>query len=190
MPKPIPVDIIPSHVYLSADDQATLFGIGYPLTIAGGLSQAGQYLYEETVEVFGKLKKSLRFRVLGPNWAKSFVELTPTEAAFLGIKAPVAKTGELTTAAMVRLVGPVGEVIIEQGAIVPRPHLLCSDVEARDLYLTNGKIVAVDILSEKVKVIEEVIVRVHPTFRLRLELHQDWARDLWITRPTHARIRS
>lgn len=189
MSKPIPVDIIPSHVYLSSEDQATLFGAGFPLTIDAALSQEGQYAYAETIEVFGKNKRSLKLRILGPNWAHSFVELTPTEAMMLGIDPPLAKTGDLSEAVSCRLVGPAGEVTLSQGVIIPRPHLVCSEGEADGMGLVNGKLVAVDLLTEHAKSLEEVTVRVHPAFRLRLEIHQDIARSLWLTRPIHARLR-
>ncbi|MFH1632118.1 MAG: PduL/EutD family phosphate acyltransferase [bacterium] len=187
--RPIPVDIIPSHIYLSQEDQAALFGIGHPMTIIEERTQAGQFVYEETVEVFGKLKRSLRLRVLGPNWERSVVEITPTEAMFLGLTPIAAKTGDLSGAEPCRLVGPEGEVKIASAVTAPRPHLLCSPEEAADMHISNGQTISVDLISDQPKMIENIIVRVHPTFRLRIELHQDYARDFWITRPVHARVR-
>ncbi|MCH8049289.1 propanediol utilization protein [Patescibacteria group bacterium] len=189
MSKPIPVDVIPSHVYLSQEDQATLFGVGEPMTIAGELSQAGQHVYEETVKVFGTLKRSLTLRVLGPNWEKSMVEVTPTEAAYLGLKLIEGRSGDETEMTSCRLVGPKGEVMLPRGIMIPQPHLRCSVEEAKTLRVSNGQNVSVDMMGERSQVLENVIVRVHPTFRLRLEIHQAYARDLWITRPTHARLR-
>ena len=189
MSRPIPIDIIPSHVYLSAADQATLFGKGTPMTISGELSQGGQYVYDEVVEVFGKLKRSLTIRVLGPDWEQSFAELTPTEVAFLGLRAPIAKTGDLEGAAACRLVGPEGEVELARGVITPRPHLLCSPEEAAGAHLSNGAEADVEISSSRPQLLEKVIVRVHPAFKWRLEIHQDDARRLWLTRSTHARLR-
>lgn len=189
MSRPIPVDIIPSHVYLSEDDQKKLFGVGHAMTIGAEHTQQGQFIYDDTLEVFGKLKRSLNLRVLGPNWARSHVEITPTEAIFLGLNLPEVKTGTLIDAAPCRLVGPVGEVELEAGLIIPKPHLTCSDIDARDLHLQNGEVVSVQISGYKNLVLSNVVVRVHPTFRLRLEIHQDYARELWITRPTHATLR-
>ena len=57
MARPIPVEIIPSHIHLSETDHRTLFGPGHAGTIATALSQHGQYAYAETLEVFGKLKR-------------------------------------------------------------------------------------------------------------------------------------
>ncbi len=191
MSRPIPVDIIPSHVVLSEIDKATLFGIDQPMTIAADRSQAGQVVYEESVEVFGKLKRSLRLRVLGPSWERSHVELTPTEVAYLGLgTTEESKSGNVEKAKTVRLVGPKGSVEIRRGVIIPSPHLLLSPQEATELHVMHGQLIGIDLISERPKILDGVIVRVHPTFRLRIELHQDYARSLWITRPTHAQIRT
>jgi putative phosphotransacetylase len=189
MSRPIPLDIIPSHVYLSQEDQDTLFGVGHPMTVSEKLSQPGQYVYEESVDVFGKLKRSIKLRILGPIWESSHIEITPTEAAFLGLNLEEVKSGDTRAAGKVRLTGPHGEVELAKGAIIPRPHLLCAPSDAESLHVSNGDEIAIDIISEKPKSMHGLIVRVHPAFRLRVEMHADYARDLWITRSTHARIR-
>ena len=188
MSRPIPVDVVPSHVYLSQKDQTTLFGSGYAMTIEGELTQGGQHYYEETVEVFGKLKRSLSLRVLGPNWENSFVELTPTEAVFLGLSAKEARSGDLSEAVACRLVGPKGEVTLKKGVIISRPHLRCSPQDARAFHLQNHDEISVEIMGNRPRTLEGVLVRVHPTFSLQLDINADQARDFWITRPTHARI--
>jgi len=62
--------------------------------------------------------------------------------------------------------------------------------EADRLNVRNGEKVSMLLIGENERVIDDVIVRVHPTFRLRVELHQGYARDFWLTRPTHARLRT
>lgn len=188
MSRPIPVDIVPSHVYLSQNDQLTLFGPGYAMTIEGQTTQSGQHYYEESVEVFGSLKRSLKLRVLGPPWEESFVEVTPTEAAYLGVNAKEARSGDLSAAVACRFKGPAGEVMLKKGLIIMRPHMRCSPADARSMHLANGDEVGIEILGTKSRRIENVIVRIHPTFKLQVDLHADHARDLWITRPTHARL--
>lgn len=122
MSQTIPVDVIPSHVYLSQEDQATLFGMEKPMTIHSERSQAGQVVYQESVEVFRKVKRSLTLRVIGPFWQESHVELTPTEAAFLGLKvSEEVKSGDLANASACRLIGPNGDVELAHGAIIPKP---------------------------------------------------------------------
>lgn len=187
--RPIPIDVIPSHVYLSQDDQATLFGIGQPMTIFQEHTQVGQLIYREMVAVKGKLKRTLDVRVMGPNWAQSQAHITPTEAVYLGLTIEQeVKAGDLSESAPGKLIGPKGEVELKAGIIIPQPHLLCSPEEAEALHISNGDIITAETIAESSLQIENIIVRVHPTYRLRIEMHQDHARDLWIVRPIHARI--
>lgn len=189
MSRPIPVEIIPSHVHLSDVDQAALFGAGFAATIAQPLSQTGQFAYADQVEVRGKLKRSLQLRVLGPARRTTQIELTPSEAQLLGIDAVEAKSGDLSQAADCTVRGPAGEVQVKAAVIVPKPHLHCSDAEATALHVTNGKVVALDILGDHPCSLEEVVVRVHPSYRLRLHVHPDLAREHWLVGVLHARIR-
>lgn len=189
MARPIPVEIIPSHIHLSEADHVKLFGSGHAGTIATALSQHGQYAYAETVEVFGKLKRGLELRVLGPHRRSTQVELTPTEASLLGISAPLARSGDLSEAGNCKLKGPGGEVKATAVVIVPKPHLHVSDTEAKSLRLENGDEVALEIVGDGQRTLEGVIVRVHPTYRLRLHVHPDLARQYWLTGVLHARLR-
>lgn len=189
MSRPIPVEIVPSHVHLSEEDFRTLFGAGVPATVQHPLSQTGQFAYGEHVEVRGKLKRSLTLRVLGPSRRATQVELTPTEAQLLGIDAPIARSGDTSAAADCTLRGPAGEIVAKASVIIPQPHLHCSETEAAALHVTNGKIVALDFLGEHGATLENVTVRIHPTYQLRLHIHPDLARDHWILGVVHARIR-
>lgn len=189
MARPIPVEIIPSHLHLSEADHVSLFGAGHAGTISNSLSQHGQYAYAETVTVFGKLKRGLELRVLGPQRKQTQVELTPTEAALLGIAAPLARSGDLSAAANCRLSGPRGEITAKAVVIVPKPHLHVSDTEAKAWRLENGKEVALDILGDSPRQLDGVVVRVHPSYQMRLHVHPDLARDYWITGVVHARLR-
>ncbi len=186
MSRPIPLEIIPAHVYLSAEDQKTLFGVGYPMTIAEEYSQAGQHVYRETVEIIGEGGVTLRARVLGPNWAESHAEISSIEAELLGVNVKEARSGDLSGAVRCTLRGPEGEVELERGVLVPKPHLLCSPEEAERLYLSNGDVIRLSLTGGEDKLLEEVVVRVHPTFRLRVEIHQGYAKDLWVVKSTHA----
>ncbi len=189
MPRPIPVEIVPSHAHLSAADHAKLFGSGHAGTISSSLSQQGQYAYEENVEIFGKLKRGLKLRVLGPYRRATQIELTPTEAQLLGITAPESKSGDMDKAGTCRLKGPKGELKGVAAVIIPKPHLHVSDAEARSLRLDNGQEVALEILGDKPQKLDHVVVRVHPSYRLRLHVHSDLAREHWLTGVLHARLR-
>ncbi len=189
MSRPIPVEIIPSHIHLSAEHQAVLFGAGTASTVAQTLAQTGQFAYAESLQVFGKLKRSLTLRVLGPVRASTQVELTPTEALMLGLSVVEARSGDLRAAETCKLVGPAGEVMAEASVIVPQAHLHCSDTEAASLHVSNGQVVEIELLGEQPVVLTGVVVRVHPSYRLRLHIHPDVAREYWITGVVHGKVR-
>ena len=189
MSRPIPVEVIPSHVHLSEAHHATLFGDGHVGTVRQELSQAGQFAYEETVDVIGANGEKITLRVLGPHRKTTQVELTPTEARLLGIDASTAKSGDLSSAAPCTLRVKENTITCTASVIIPIPHLHLSDSEATQFRLSNGDKVRVDVVGDVSHVIENVIVRVHPTYRARLHIHPDIARDLWIHSGSHVRIR-
>ncbi len=189
MSRPIPVEVIPSHVHVSAAHHEVLFGEGNAGTVRYELSQAGQFAYAEMVDVIGANGECVTLRVLGPHRKATQVELTPTEARLLGIDAPLAKSGDLAAAKPCRLRTAHGTVDAQASVIVPKPHLHLSDSEATALRLAHGAVVRVDVVGDATCVIEGVIVRVHPTYRARLHIHQDLAREMWLHSGAHVRIR-
>ncbi len=189
MSRPIPVEVVPSHVHLSEAHHRVLFGDGHMGTVQHELSQMGQFAYEETVEVIGQDGQGITLRVLGPHRKSTQVELTPTEARLLGIDAPLAKSGDLANAQSCTLKTVHGAIEVKAAVIVPQCHLHLSDVEATGLRLSNGAIVRVDVVGDVARVIENVVVRVHPTYRARLHIHSDVARDMWLHSGSHVRVR-
>lgn len=183
------VEVIPSHVHLSHADHAALFGVGHTGTIINNLSQHGQYAYVETLEVIGKLKKSLMLRVLGPQRKQTQVELTPSEALLLGLKPPTVKSGELSKAVSCKLKGPAGEVAVKAAVIIPKSHVHLSDADAAQLQVKNGDVVRMEIVGEPPLMLADVVVRVHPTYSPRLHIHSDIAREHWLTGALHAKLR-
>lgn len=189
MSRPIPVEVVPSHIHLSESHHRILFGDGHMGTVRHELSQTGQFAYEETADVVGVDNESLTLRVLGPHRKSTQVELTPTEARLLGIDAPLAKSGDLAKAQNCTIRTAHGTIDAVASVIVPKCHLHLSDTEAASLRLANGATVRVDVVGDATRVIEGVVVRVHPTYRARLHIHSDIARDMWLHSGSHVRVR-
>lgn len=182
----IPVEVVPSHIHLSAADYAVLFG-DTAASVAHRISQQGQHATDVYVEVRGRLlKRSVVVRYVGPERRETQVELTPTEAKYLGIEAPVAKSGVLAGAGVCTLIGPVGKLTASASVIVPRAHVHCSPDEAAVLRLENGQEVSMELHLDVPRILEGVVVRVHPSYALRLHVHADIAREHWIMGPLYA----
>ncbi len=189
MSRPLPVEVVPSHVHLSEAHHRILFGERHSGTVHQELSQAGQFVYAETVDVIGPNGESLSLRVLGPSRRSTQVEVTPTEAAFLGLNAVESQSGDLRNAVDCVLKTSFATIDASKSVIVPRKHMHLSDSEAQSLRLDHGATVRVDVIGDGAQMIDHVAVRVHPTYRARMHIHADDARDLWLNAGTHVRIR-
>lgn len=184
----IPVEVVPSHVHLSVLDYEALFG-DTPASMLHRLAHQGQHATDVFVEVRGKLlRRSVMVHYVGPERAHTQVELTPTEAKYLGIQAPLARSGDMRDAGDCVLLGSKGKVRVRTAVIVPRPHLHCSVNDANTLRVTQGEEVQVELHLDAPRVLEGVVVRVHPTYALRLHVHADIAREHWITHAVTASL--
>jgi len=168
------------HVHLSASDTETLFGSTL-LKKRSELPHRGQYACEQTVNVVGKNGIQIeRVRVLGPSRDATQVELSPTESFALGIDAPVRLSGDVNRTAGCTLVGPLGNVVLKSGVIIPARHLHCNERDAARLNLNHHQLVTIAPIGRPDVRVELVSVRIHPTFALELHLTYDEASEFWI----------
>jgi putative phosphotransacetylase len=170
--KEVPVEVSARHCHLSQADQDVLFGADYQMAIKKDLSQHGQFAAEEKITVKGP-KGELSLRVLGPCRPVTQVELSKTECRALGIPAVLKESGHHEGSPGVKLIGPDGETMIESGAIVALRHIHISDKQAAERGLEKNQKVKVRVGGVRGVVFQEVIVRVHPTFDLRLHIDTD-----------------
>lgn len=138
------------------------------------LSQTGQFAYEEKVTVKGS-KGETSARVLGPCRKQTQVELAFSDGFRLGIETPVRISGDLKGSAGCTLVGPAGEVVLEEGVINDQRHLHISDNEAEEIGLKSGDKISVRVPGETPITVHDVIVRTHPSFRKNIHLDTDEA---------------
>lgn len=171
----VPIEYSARHVHLSQADQDALFGAGYAMKPLKELSQSGQYAYEEKVSVRGP-KGELSARILGPCRKQTQVELAASDGREIGADVPVRVSGDLVgSGGGVTLVGPKGEVALNDGVINDQRHLHASDAEAAELGLKTGDIVEVAVPGATPLTARGVVVRVHPSFRLNVHLDTDEA---------------
>jgi len=90
----IEVEASGRHVHLSRVDMEALFGSNYELTKAKDLSQPGQYACKERVTITGPKGSIKNVIVLGPCRSNTQVEVSLTDLASLGLKAPVKQSGD------------------------------------------------------------------------------------------------
>ena len=141
----------------------------------------GQFASNELVTLVGtKLRAIENVRILGPCRKASQVEVSQTDCIRLGVKAPIRESGKIEGSAPIALVGPKGVVYLEEGCIVAKRHIHMSTEDAKRFGVTNGQSVKVRFDTEKGGIMEDVIIRVDPTFTLEMHIDTDEANGLGI----------
>ena len=162
------------HVHLTREHVEILFGAGHQLTHKKDLSQPGQFACEERVTVVGPKNAIKNVIVLGPERKASQVEVSLTDARTLGVSAPVRESGDVANSGPCKLVGPCGEVEINEGVIVAKRHIHFTPEEAKEAGVSDKEIVMVKIESQdRTTIFGDVVVRVSPTFSAAMHIDTD-----------------
>jgi putative phosphotransacetylase len=169
----IPVEVSARHCHLSIEVLEKLFGEGYELTKIRQLSQPSDFACEETVTIKAGEKKMEKVRVVGPLRKQTQVEISRTDAFSLGVNPPLRLSGDLANSSPITIIGPEGQVDLENGLIIALHHIHCNQDEADALGLKNKDAVAVKFDSERPVTFYDVLVRVGDNYKLCLHLDTD-----------------
>jgi putative phosphotransacetylase len=172
--KKVPVGISGRHLHLTQEHLEILFGQGYQLTVMKALTQPGQYACEEKVDVVspdGKLLPAVR--ILGPVRPASQVEISKSDAIRYKFVAPVRSSGDVKGSGAATLIGPKGQVSISEGVIIADRHIHFSPEEAKEFGVVDRQIVSLRVGGIKAGILDNVLCRVHPQFRLDCHLDTD-----------------
>jgi acetate kinase len=182
VPQAVPVEVSAHHVHLAQEHVEALFGAGHKLTFESELSQPGQFACREKVALVGPKGRIERVRVLGPARKESQIEVAMTEQFKLGVHPPVRESGDLAGTPGVTLEGTAGTVNIDKGVICAVRHIHMTPEDAMRLGLGDRCMVRVHIDSAgRDLIFGDVLVRVHPDFRLAMHIDTDEANAAGIT---------
>jgi len=172
--KKVPVGISGRHLHLSQADLDILFGQGYQLKNMKDLTQPGQYAAEEKVDVVSPAGKLLAgVRILGPVRKASQVEISKSDAIRFKFEAPVRSSGDVKESGSATLIGPMGQVHIEEGVIIADRHIHFSPEEAIAFGVKDRDVVSLKVNGIKAGILDNVLCRVNPEFRLDCHLDTD-----------------
>ena len=170
----IPVGVSARHAHLSQKDLDILFGAGFKFTVLYPLSQPGQYAASETVTVKSELAEIPGVRILGPVRPRTQLEISLTDARRLGVLVPV-RMSAVGGGGGVVLIGPKGQVALEEGAIAAMRHVHMTPGDAQDFDVMDGDLVKVKAVDGRAVVFENVLIRVSPQFSLEFQVDTDEA---------------
>lgn len=170
----IPVAISARHIHLTRETLDTLYGKGHELKVKKWLSQPGQFAAEEMLTVVGPRNQIERVRILGPLRSKDQVEISRTDEFFLGIDAPVRESGKTENTPGCKLIGPAGEVDLEDGVICAWRHIHMTPEDALRFGVQDRDVVEVAISSnERSLTFGNVLIRVSENYQLEMHLDTD-----------------
>ncbi len=174
MNRPVLVETSARHIHVSRRVLDILFGEGYELTKKKDLSQPGQYACEERVQVIGPKGSFPGVSILGPVRPETQVELSAGDARSIGVKAPIRESGDLAGSGPCKLVGPKGEVELNDGVIIAKRHIHMTPADAEKYGLSDKQIVNVKVESDgRALIFGDVIVRVSPSYALAMHIDTD-----------------
>ncbi len=130
----VPVGISGRHTHLSRADLNALFGNSYELTPIRSLSQPGQFVSKETVNVIGPTGAINEVHVLGPARSASVVELMRSDLFTLGYDYEVAAGKRF----WVKVTGPEGVLAMPQAGVISPRHLHATPEDAERYGLNDG----------------------------------------------------
>ena len=174
MEKTVLVETSARHAHISQEHLEILFGEGYELTKKKDLSQPGQYACEERIAVIGPKGQFPGVSILGPVRPATQVEISASDARSIGVAAVVRESGDIAGTPGCKIVGPKGEIEIENGVIVAKRHIHMTTADAAEFGLTDSQVVSVKIDSNgRSLVFGDVVVRVSDSYALAMHIDTD-----------------
>jgi putative phosphotransacetylase len=172
--KDILVETSARHIHVTEEHFKILFGEDAKLEIRAMLSQPGQYVSHSRLDVVGPKRTLTGVSILGPFRPASQVEVSATDARSIGAPIVIRESGDLAGSAPIKLVGPCGEVTLDEGLIVAKRHIHMTTADAAELGVTNGEIVKLEVNTNgRSLTFGDVVVRVKDSFALAAHIDTD-----------------
>ena len=182
----IPLGVSNRHIHLTKDTFHKLFGENTRFEQMRPLYQPGEFASKHTLTIVGpKLRSIPGVRILGPLRSYDQVEVSLTDAIFLGIDPPVVNSGTLDTSSPLTLVGPKGSIYLNKCAIIANRHIHMTNKDAEGFGVKNGDFCKVRIGGEKSTIFENVLIRTNDNWLLQIHLDTDDANAANIREDTH-----
>lgn len=170
----VPCNISVRHIHLCREHLDQLFGVGSELEPMRDLYQPGQYAAKQVLTLVGPRMRCMgEVRVLGPLRPATQVEVSRTDAIYLGIDPPVNPSGNHEGSVGLILVGPAGVVHLEKGVILANRHIHVSVQSAENWGLADNQTVKVRVKTHKTTLLEDCQVRVHKAHLDEMHLDTD-----------------
>ena len=165
-----------------------LFGPDAKLTPKRDLSQIGQYLSEERVNLIGPKGRKDKIAVLGPLRKETQVELSKVTVSHWASALRSDSREIRKDSGAITIEGPRGTLEIKEGVIIAQNHVHMTPESAGRLGLKDNQHVKVAVFSERPIIYRDVVIRISEKFRTRMHIDFDEANAALISGFTLGRI--
>ena len=173
-PNPLVVNVSARHCHLTLEAVEALFGKGHQLTVHKWLYQEGQFAAKETVTLVGPRSRVIsNLRILGPCRKLNQVELAYTDGIALGFELPHRSSGDIQGTLGGMLMGPAGFFEMEQGIIRAMRHVHMHPTDTAYYGVKPGDMMKLEIGGPCAISLEQMLVRVDPSFKLEVHIDTD-----------------
>ncbi len=169
------IEVSAHHVHLAQADLDILFGKNYQLTKLRTLSQRGEFAANEVADLKTAKNVIKHARILGPDRDYTQIEMSKTDAFYLGLAPLVRDSGDLAGTPGLTIIGPRGEVQAEHGVILSHRHIHVSPAEAKKFGLREGQLVKVKIHGQRGITFNKVMIKVREGYSWRMHIDTDEA---------------
>jgi len=170
----IPIEVSARHCHISKEDCQKLFG-KTKLTFLKKIGQS-QFAAKETINLFYKGKILKNIRIVGPFRIQTQVEISLTDAIFLGIK-PCLSMGlpeePLIKTPGAEIIGSKGKLKLKHGIFTDYRHLHLNIETAKKLNLSQNQKVKVLIKGKRGLIFDNVFVTIGKNYNTSLHLDTD-----------------
>ena len=175
----IPIETSARHLHLCREDFEKLFGEGKDLTPVKELSQPGQYLAKERLNVIGPKGMFKNVAIIGPLRSVTQMEISVTDARKLGVPVVIRQSGDIDGTPGMTLVSDLGSVDLEEGIMVAKRHIHMTPKGARRMKVKdNEEVFVVTESFDRSMIYGDVVVRVSDDYRLAMHIDTDEANAL------------
>ena len=150
-----PIAISNRHLHLTKEVYEQLFD--EPISIKRPLNQIGEFASMQSLTIRGPKGEIPNVRLIGPLRKYNQVEVSRSDALILGVNPPVRQSGDLEDSETITLIGPKGEVTLENACIQAERHIHMNARKASELNLKHEDLVKIKVENDKGGIMEAFV---------------------------------
>lgn len=168
----ISVGVSNRHIHLKEEDYIKLFGSTL-IEKEYDLHQKGEFASSSFVTIEGPKGLIEKVRIIGPFRSYSQVEISTSDSYKLGINPPIRKSGDISGASSITIIGPNGKCELQNGVIIPERHIHVTKEQLEYYKLDENKLLNIVVKGEKPTILGNVYLKVSDNAYFELHLDTD-----------------